>query len=161
MFQALIGTVETSTVKRLLQAEDQFQALIGTVETGIPGICGHADVPFQALIGTVETNGPFADQVDALTVSSPHRYCRNRALPDSSRILPEVSSPHRYCRNRLPLLPTQEYHFQFQALIGTVETVYGIDEPPALDEVSSPHRYCRNPAPVATRSPRSRCFKPS
>jgi hypothetical protein len=96
-------------------------------------------------------------------VSSPHRYCRNeRRARDRPR--DRVSSPHRYCRNascdrRSRVARTVE----FQALIGTVETIARLVAIAHRPRVSSPHRYCRNTraCSASQRARRDRGFKPS
>ena len=55
-------------------------------------------------------------------VSSPHRYCRNGEFDLYIYVRIYVSSPHRYCRNE-ELEFLEALGAEFQALIGTVETL--------------------------------------
>ena len=89
LFQALIGTVETSSPTsnevrgkpvssphRYCRNEardklagiwdEMFQALIGTVETRVPRVETLVRLAFQALIGTVETRGKYCARITGI-----------------------------------------------------------------------------------------------
>ena len=150
MFQALIGTVETTghlvslfdrmrvssphryCRNRCVFRRDvfcgEFQALIGTVETWADYLLVECRHMFQALIGTVETR-PSA--------------VASTAEGTFQALIGTVET----CASQL----VGNQRVAFQALIGTVETVCSGPYTMQLSAVSSPHRYCRNPRGRASR----------